>query len=128
MARRWLRYEDVVSVAGEDVARAVTRVFGGMSMYLPVAADGANPLEPLMGREVLRRFCLRYGGGHVVFSKRQGSRKNEIIARLERGQTSHAIAADLDVTLRYVQRLASDVRCLTEGGAGNGRGPAATSA
>lgn len=110
MARRWLGYDEVRDIAGEDAARAVCRVYGGMSMYLPANAAPEHPLSVLMGFDAFRRLCVRAGGVEVVFSKRRGSRKHAIITRLEEGRSCSAIARELDVTARYVQLIASGMR------------------
>ena len=114
MARKWLPFEAVEHIVGKDAAHALCEALGGQSWYIPGGARGVehtHPIAAAVGLEAMEALCAAFGPGTVTFSRPRGvgSRKPEIILRLEDGLSCREVARELGVTERYVQRIRKDL-------------------
>ena len=111
MSRKWLTFDAVSNAVGADAAVALCGELGGMTWYLPATADPAHPAAVSVGLEGMEALCEAFGPGQVTLPRLRwaGTRKPDIIHRLQQGGSCRDIAAELGVTERYVQRIRKDL-------------------
>jgi hypothetical protein len=112
MASTWIAEFELKELIGAKEAAELCRVHGGVSHYIQTEARAEHPFAPIIGMTAMRVLCRQFGGEWVTVpnGKKAEPQKAAIVERLEKGQTQAVIAAELGVTERWVQRVASSLR------------------
>ncbi|MDR2075624.1 MAG: hypothetical protein LBP61_01635 [Desulfovibrio sp.] len=104
----YLSVFDLRRVLDRRQADLLCRVWGGVSTYLPVEPDPRHDFAGVLGRQGMAILCAAFGGQNVTLpNANHMSKKSEIVARLERGESPRLIALELKVTERWVRHLAA---------------------
>lgn len=109
MGEIWLSYPELIDLIGEDVARRLCAVHGGVPIYVPRRAAPGGKLERIVGLRALAELAAKYGGAYIaVPNGRKAERyKARVIALIDKGRPLRDIALELGLTERYVRRLAA---------------------
>ena len=112
MAGLWVSYGELATVIGEDLARMLCRLRGGVSLHIPKQATSDAVLAPFIGLPALRALSSVYGGATItVPNKRKDEpRKGQVLDMLDAGMSARDIALQLDVTERYVRHVGASAR------------------
>lgn len=112
MAGIWVNFANLQDIMGKDMATVLCRARGGVSFYVPKAAQAGHDLVRIIGVPAFRALVAVYGGEVIVVPNyRRGTpRKGTILKLLEQGVSMRDIAMRLDVTERYVEHIAACVR------------------
>jgi len=102
----------IANEAGEDVAVALARIFGGERIYVPKDAATLTRKHPLVagiGIGMAQRLVAVRGGERLqIATARSYFRKREAARLLARGRSIGEIARHLGVCRRYAARLMAD--------------------
>lgn len=112
MAAVWVSYGELASVIGDEMARVLCRLRGGVSLHIPKQATADAVLAPFIGLPALRALASVYGGLTIAVPNRRRDepRKGQVIEMLEAGMSARDIALQLDVTERYVRHVRACAR------------------
>jgi hypothetical protein len=104
----WVSHAELQTLLGTDKAKILCRTFGGVRYYIPAHAVADHPFAPYVGMDGMRLLCRAYGGEKIIIPnwRREESRKKDIIAKLEKGESPRRIADALHVTERWVWAVA----------------------
>jgi len=97
-----------------DLAVRLAKARGGREIYIPDGPGPTSTLAELVGLESARNLYKLLGHGKMLvpagnFSGQTG-RRQRIAMLLEQGMSHSLIAAELDVHLRTVERVAASLR------------------
>lgn len=100
--------DKIAAAIGADAARALARLFGGTSLYVPRAMGEHHPICAAIGREAADRLAAWTGGSALVVPK-QPERRARVHELRQGGKlTIAAIAVQTSFSERHVYRLLSD--------------------
>lgn len=112
MSTTRISYGELADIVGFDAASVLTRLRGGVSLYIPVRAAPEAELAPIIGLPALRSLCAAYGGTSITVpnGRREAPKKTDALALLDMGCSPGDIALQLGLTERYVRHLAATAR------------------
>ena len=107
MAGVWFSEADCLALLGEAKGGEFFQNFGGSEIYIPVRPKKQHPIAQIIGIVGLAALCKNYGGTHLYVSNptQTVSKKQRIIALLDKGGGTSEIAASVGVTERYVRHI-----------------------
>ena len=104
---RWFR--DLRKVVGEHGALAMSRSFGGASIYIPMRPHRRHPVARCIGMELARRLGAEYGGDCVSIPKPDAVmrqvRSRRICSRRDQGATFDDLALEFKLSRRRVLQI-----------------------
>ena len=115
MAETWISWPELAACVGEDKARALCAVRGGVSFYVPRAgmvAVAGGWLSTCLGEDGLAALSAHFGGEYVTVPNHRRAEpfKDRAMALLEKGASCRRVALELGLTERYVRRLSRQCR------------------
>ena len=104
---RWFR--DLRKVVGEQGALAMSRSFGGASIYIPMRPHRRHPVARCIGMDLARRLGAAYGGDCVSIPKPDAVmrqlRGRRICSRRSQGATLDDLALEFKLSRRRVLQI-----------------------
>ena len=105
----WVSLFELEPLLGKDMTKVLTKHIGGVSTYIPYAAQPDHQIAKLVGIAGMKALCSKYGKSWITVpnGKHDEPFKERILKLLEEATMSRAaIAQEVGVTERYVYRLA----------------------
>lgn len=104
-------WDRVEAACGPEVAEKLCEAYGGREVYLPHYPRDRDSLSRIIGLDAAKVFSQRIGGGKMTLpagAARARRRRNALIlTRRNDGASSNAIAAELHLHKRTVERVLS---------------------
>lgn len=99
---------------GWDIAVQLAKSAGGREIYIPVTITRDCPLAIILGLKSAQEVSKLLGAGKVIIPcgiyRGQAAKRHQVKLSLKAGLSHDKIAAQFDLHLRTVQRLAARVR------------------
>lgn len=107
----WVSMAELVSLIGDGPARKLSRMYGGVRVYVPSQPHPEHALAAVLGMPAFTALCLAFGGENVFppNGKKPDPHKEKLIRLLEEGKNPREAALACGVTERYARRLAQSV-------------------
>lgn len=106
-APSWAEIEETL---GERISQKLLHHFRGVSVWFPLKLSDAHQLVTSLGREDAEAACEVLRGNTITIPTRR-PRKNlrsDVIRIFSEGGNSRAIARQLGITQRYVERILAE--------------------
>ena len=98
----------------EDCAIALANARGGRNVFIPKSVEPDHELSRIVGFEKAKQLSELLGGGRLAVPYGsfggQAGRRAKIETLLQKGLSHSDIAAEVDVSQRTVERIASDYK------------------
>ena len=110
MASIWVSRPDLEDLIGVDATQALLSAYPGRSVYVP-GKRNLDKLKPIVGPVASEVLRYEFGGCELMLPSavaRPRTLKDQIIERLEQGQTYGEIVAELRCTYRHIAGVAAD--------------------
>jgi hypothetical protein len=112
MASIWISKVDLEELIGVDATQALLSAYPGRSVYVP-GKRNLDKLKPIVGPVASEVLRYEFGGCELMLPSavaRPRTLKDQIIERLEQGQTYGEIVAELRCSYRHICGVAADVK------------------
>ena len=113
----WVSMVELVSIIGDGPARKLSRMYGGVRVYVPTTAHPEHALGVLLGMPGFTALCRAFGGESIFppNGKKPDPHKDKVLKLLGEGKGPRDAALACGVTERYARRLAQLVEHTREG-------------
>jgi len=107
MGSTWVSEATFTSLLGEERAMGFVKKFGGTCMHIPSKASKNHRIAQEIGLIGMIILCRKYGGSSIDIptGQRSNSKKAKIIELIELGLSLSEIAAQANVSTRYVSTV-----------------------
>jgi len=107
-------YERIVLAVGHPAAIKMVAQYGGTPLYLPMSIPKDHALAQLIGHDKASDLVEEFGYGSLIIplgvEETYSKKRRQIAALLQNEQSHSAIAHDLKVHVRTVERVAARLR------------------
>ena len=106
------KVREMIRVIGSDAAHQLVAEWGGVRVYIPHRFRQDHPLVQTLGPESGRRLIQHYCGETLSIPRHlyASNKKSQIIDALLTGKPQRVIAREVEVSQRYVEKVAALIR------------------
>lgn len=108
----WICDADLANIMGKYNARTLTTVLGGQRVYVPAAAHASHKIALAVGVDAMDRLCRARAGETLALpnGRQKDTAKRQAERLLGQGKSLSYIADACNITIRYAERIAQDMR------------------